>query len=88
MKNIILFVFIKSFYFNLGIKCNIVVVDFGIKYFILWELVKCDCNVIVLFYIVMVIQVLNLYVDGVFLFNGFGDLLEMMVVVEMVKEVE
>ena len=53
---------------------HVVVVDYGVKCNILRCLVDAGCKVIVVFVTVILEEILCHKFDGVFLFNGFGDL--------------
>lgn len=57
------------------------------KYGILRELNKWKCDVIVVFYNVIVEEVFQLKLDGIMLFNGSGDLKDVFEVIEMIKGV-
>lgn len=61
-----------------------VFVDYGVKSLILWELNKCNCYVMVVFYNIIVEEIFVMYLDGVMLFNGFGDLKDVLEVLEMI----
>lgn len=67
-------VFIKIFYLVLGVGLSVVLVDFGFKYLILCEFLKCNCNVIVVLYMIMVEEIFYFNFDGVMLLNGLGNL--------------
>lgn len=80
-------VLMKDLYLSLGCGYWVVLVDFGMKYGILWELNKCDCDVIVVFYNIIVEEILCFSLDGIMLSNGFGDLKDVLEVIEMLKDI-
>ena len=68
---------------------KIVVVDFGLKYSILREFAKRDCNVIVLPYNATAKEILDANPDGVMFTNGPGDPMDVDdIVLDMIREVE
>lgn len=64
---------------------KVVVYDFGVKINILCMLVECGCEVIVVLVQILVVEVLVLKLDGVFLFNGLGDLELCDYVIDVIK---
>lgn len=66
---------------------KVVVVDFGMKHGILRELIKRDCDVIVVPYDTPAEQILQLHPDGIMLSNGPGDPKEIKEGIEMIKGV-
>lgn len=64
---------------------KVVVYDFGVKFNILCMLVECGCDIIVVLVQILVVEVLVMNFDGVFLFNGLGDLELCDYVIEVIK---
>lgn len=64
---------------------RVVLVDLGMKIGIVRELVLRGCDVIVVFYNIIVEEVLRLELDGVMFINGFGDLEDVKESIEMIK---
>jgi len=69
-------------------KYNVVAIDCGIKFNIIRELNKNQCNVIIVPYTTSFEKVMSLNPDGIFLSNGPGDPEDMVQVIELIKQLQ
>ncbi|NSL51250.1 carbamoyl phosphate synthase small subunit [Calidifontibacillus erzurumensis] len=77
----------KTAYPSPGRGYRVVLVDFGMKHGILRELIKRDCDVVVVPYNITAEEVLRLQPDGIMLSNGPGDPKNVPQAIEMIKGV-
>lgn len=78
----------KTAYPAPGVGKNIVLVDFGLKYSILREFSKRDCNVTVVPYDTSAEEILHLNPDGVMLSNGPGNPEDVPGALDMIRGVQ
>ncbi|MCM3587121.1 carbamoyl phosphate synthase small subunit [Mesobacillus maritimus] len=77
----------KSAYASPGRGYRVVLVDFGMKHGILRELIKRNCDVVVVPYNINAEEILALNPDGIMLSNGPGDPKDVPEAIEMIKGV-
>ena len=69
-------------------KYNVVAIDCGIKYNIIRELNKHQCNVVIVPYTTSAERVMSLNPDGIFISNGPGDPEDMPEVIELIRQLQ